>query len=487
MSEMMVKKTVLAVNKARVELAGRWLPVLLPGVGLLSALALGTVIGVQGEMLSFMVAGGLLFVLLVALGQYELLATLILVVHIYMDWYLDFQVVAPGLVLVLLALFFLMRSPEWPQAAPRWRWLWALLLLAAIPPAIRGAQGLHDLAFYYPNMIFGALLFFWLGLSLARSPRRLRTLFKLLAALGALLALHTILVARTGIFILYSSRFDEYLNRVSNFTLADSTANRFGGLMINPDWNGALFAMLLYLPLGLFVESSTLLAKLLYLAEMILLLLALLYTYSSGAWLAAGVGLLVFLVFSSSTLYRVLISCLLLGAIALIFVLFPREVGLQLAHASNSASLLLRIGAWETALRVIAAFPLSGVGLGLTTYMQVSDVYRVPLQYHPLAHPHNSYLELAALGGLPVALSFITLLLLALRQVCSNWIVLEPRTRALLAGGLASLIALSVNSLSVNAWTLPPLAAIGWLITGACASPLLVKSLVKPAAASAVH
>jgi hypothetical protein len=46
----------------------------------------------------------------------------------------------------------------------------------------------------------------------------------------------------------------------------------------------------------------------------------------------------------------------------------------------------------------------------------------------------------------------------------------------LLGGGIAAVLALSINSVSINGWTLPPLAAPGWLILGAIASPLLRKN-----------
>ncbi|HEV2655403.1 MAG TPA: hypothetical protein VGT82_10605, partial [Ktedonobacteraceae bacterium] len=39
-------------------------------------------------------------------------------------------------------------------------------------------------------------------------------------------------------------------------------------------------------------------------------------------------------------------------------------------------------------------------------------------------------------------------------------------------------IALSVNSISINGWTLPPLAAIGWFLLGILASPLLMREPV---------
>jgi len=52
----------------------------------------------------------------------------------------------------------------------------------------------------------------------------------------------------------------------------------------------------------------------------------------------------------------------------------------------------------------------------------------------------------------------------------------DQRIRPLLGGGIASIITLSINSWSINGWTLPALSMIGWLILGVVASPLLRKS-----------
>jgi len=81
------------------------------------------------------------------------------------------------------------------------------------------------------------------------------------------------------------------------------------------------------------------------------------------------------------------------------------------------------------------------------------------------------------MAGLPVLLVFIAIVLFVLWQVCRNWMQADAATRTLLSGGLATIISLSVNSISINGWTLPPLAAIGWLILGAITSPLILKKL----------
>jgi O-antigen ligase len=376
-------------------------------------------------------------------------------------------------------IFFLARSPQRPWAEPRALWLWALYLALAIFPAIRGATNAYDTAFYYPNIMFGALILFWLGTVIARDVASVRRFFNILAAFSTLLALISIIQITTGKLLLGSSRFDSFLTRVSNYTLyEDPSAHRFGSFFVDPNWNGTFFAMMLFIPLGLFAASSSFSKKVLYLAQTLIILPPLLYSYSLGAWIAAIAGVVIFAALVGLVSYRIQISLFIAVAAGVLLIGFPLQVNLLLQRASDPSELLLRSGAWQTGLRVIEAFPLTGVGLGFDTYQLLAEHYRVSAQRIPLAHPHNSYLELGAMAGLPVLIVFVALILFALWLALRNRALADVRTRSLLAGGIAAVMVLSVNSWSINAWTLPPLAAIGWLILGLLSSPLLRKSLV---------
>ena len=100
---------------------------------------------------------------------------------------------------------------------------------------------------------------------------------------------------------------------------------------------------------------------------------------------------------------------------------FPAQVSLLLQHATNPKELLLRNGAWLTGLHVIQAFPLTGLGMGRDVYWLRADPSRVPTQYIPLFHPHNSYIELAALGGIPVLVALVALHCIVVWQAFRSW------------------------------------------------------------------
>ncbi len=443
--------------------------------GVLIAVLLGGVYGKLGLYAEEAVIGALSLTVILLLGQDELAVTVVLAVNLYVDWYLGVHFVWLLMTIALLYIFYLARSPQRPWIEPGALLLWVWFLGLAIYPAIRGALTPADALLYYPSIVFGAFITFWLGSLLARNTASVRRLFQMLAGFGGLIAIHTIIQATTGITLLGSSRVEAYTISM-DFTLEiNYDVVRFGSFFVQPDFNSIFFAMMVFLSLGLFVESSSFLGKALYLAEIFLMLLALLFTYSASSWLAAVVGIVVFVAVVGRMSYRVQILLLIAVAAAVILIGFPSQVSLLLQHASNPIEVRDRNALWQTAIRVIQAFPLTGVGLGHLAYLVRAEPYRVPTQNIPIDHPHNSYLEWAAMAGLPVLFVFLALLAFALWQTLRNWAHADVRTRSLLGAGLAAVIALSFNSWSNQGWTLPPLAALGWLILGAISSPLLTK------------
>jgi O-antigen ligase len=263
----------------------------------------------------------------------------------------------------------------------------------------------------------------------------------------------------------------------SNFLVAaGSDTQRLGSFFIDPNWSGTCYAMLFFIGLGLFIESTRLWSKLFYAIECTLILVGLLSTYSAGAVTGLIIGVLVFALFVGRFRHALNLGVFIVVITLLLLVWFPSQLGLLLQHASKSEEVTIRLGAWTTALRVILAFPLTGVGMGVLAYAQRSAPFMTLEQGGPLGHPHNSYLELAAMGGIPLLFVFVILVLFTYWLAMRNWMNVDVRDRCLLAGGIAAIVALSVNSITINGWTLPPLAAIAWLILGAVSSPLLTKA-----------
>ena len=442
---------------------------------MIGALLLGGVLGTLNPLYSVVITGFIIMAFLIFLRQDELAVTGVIAINVYVDWFLGLHLVGLVVALTLLFIYFLGRSPQHPWVEPRPLWLWVVFLVLTIYPAIHGALMLYDAVSYYPGDVLGALMMFWLGGIIARDIVSVRLFFKIIAGFAALLAAHTIIQATTGTILFETEHISTYLATVSNYQLTRTEVHRAGSFFIDPNWNGAFFSMIFFLPLGLFIESKFLLEKLLYLAEMFLILPALLFIYSNGAWISIEAGAVVFVAFVGCSRYRVLLPLFIFAIVLVMMAAFPAQIAIQFQHAADPDEVLLRIGAWQTAIRVISAFPLTGVGLGYQAYMLRAEPYRVSAQFFPLTHPHNSYLEWGAMAGLPVLIVFMMLLAYALWLAWRNWLLVDASIRPLLGGGIAAIMALSINSLSINGWTISPLAAIGWLLLGTLSSPLLVK------------
>lgn len=413
--------------------------------------------------------------LILLLRQNELAVAAIIGVNIVVDLFLGLYFISLVMALDALLIFFLTRSPEYPWVTPRALWLWALFLVLAIFPATQTITPFDGIQ-YYLRVFLSAFVIFWLGAIIARHINNIRHLFRLLAVFGAFDAIITVIQSTTGVMLFDTGRYEAELQSVSGYLLGASGISRAGAFLTNPDANACFLAMMLLIALGLLVEGSSLLEKACYLILALPISLAMLFTYSTEGLLGALVGIIALIVLAGSVRIRIFLLLLIFGVIIVVITCLPAQVGYLLQHASNPGELSLRNGAWQTGIQVIQAFPLTGVGLGNYVYQVRADPYRVPAQYIPLDHPHNSYLEFAALAGLPVLIVFLALLLFALGLALRNWLQADASSRSLLGTGLAVVVVLSFVSLSDAAWTFPPEAALGWLVLGVISSPLLIKS-----------
>lgn len=427
---------------------------------------------VRGDVLTNVaIIAALIGIIALILQADEFLVVLVMVIKLYIDFYLGLAFVAQVVTLLLLFIFFLRRSSSHPWVNPRALWLWLLFIAISIFPALRGVNALDSL-YYYFNVIFFPLTVFWLGLMMARNPASVHLVFKLLTAFGTLIAVITIIQSVDGVLLFKSTRYDAALNLLANYQLGNSGIARAGAYLVNPDSNGGFLGLMLLIPVGLLVLSTSLLERLLYCLEVGLLSFALLSTYTTSAWIGVLVGVIILFFFIGQANYRMQFLVVASFAVLILVMFFPTSVNLQLQHAFTPSESSLRIAAWQTGIQVIRAFPFTGLGIGRYVYFERADPYRVIGQYLPLDHPHNSYLELAALGGIQVSVIFIALILFALWCSLKNWRSGSSATRTLIATGMAVVMTLSVYSMANAGWTFVPLASIGWLVLGLVASPL---------------
>jgi O-antigen ligase len=310
----------------------------------------------------------------------------------------------------------------------------------------------------------------------------LRGLLNVLTVLGVFVGVHSILNVPLGHFLFDTPRHQAYMKQEHYFYFLVNhiyrPPGRASSFLLNPDSDGAFLVMMFFLPAGLFFAARSYLAKALYLAAAIIIAVALLFTYTAAAWVALPVGVVALV----GLAVRPRQAVLTLGGIVVLGVVgalaLHSEVQRLLHHATGASELSQRVAIWEGALRVIRAFPLTGIGLGTgQPYITRSAPYVIGVSIYGRPHPHDSFLELAAFAGIPVLLVYLAILVRAGLRAVTNYRLASWEYRPVFACALAALVALTVHGFADATWTLPPIVPIAWMLVGAVSSRQVTESL----------
>jgi O-antigen ligase len=438
------------------------------------ALLLGVALSVLNPLYSFVIAAAIGLGICLMLRLDAFIAALIIAVHIVIDAFMGLATYQPAMLLAvtLLAVCYLGRSKERPWTAPNLYWLWIPFLIWPIMAVLEGGKfSLTNSIGYYLPIVFSGFLMFWLGNNLSRDTYAIRRIFQCLAMIGAILAMHTVIEATTGVFLLKSLGKASAADAVF---ILDTGNSRLGSFFLNPNGNGMFLATFLFIPLGLFMETKNGWSKVIHLGQALIILLALVETYSTGSWLGTLAGLVLFILLLGRMRDSVLLTVMLLIMGTIGAVVLQAQIAAQFAHSSDTSSSSLHMATWQTATRVMLAYPWFGVGLGNQAYLHLAEPLRVYGQTKPLQEPDNSYLQWGATCGIPMVVIFLSLLGSVFLSAFRNWLAVNSQERVFFAIGIASLIALSVCSLFVDGWTSPiDMPFPGWLIAGIIATPFI--------------
>ncbi|MFS8530344.1 O-antigen ligase family protein [Sphaerobacter thermophilus] len=184
----------------------------------------------------------------------------------------------------------------------------------------------------------------------------------------------------------------------------------------------------------------------------------LLLTFSRGAYLGAGAGLLVVAWLAGR---RRMAGALVLGAVVLggALVLVAGERLLSLFSGGSGS---LRLAIWQSSLAMIRDHPITGVGLDQFLY-QYAPRYVLPEAWPErfTSHPHNFVLDLwlrLGIMGLGVAAAYAVVLVRRVHRIVGQ----QSR---LGLGALGALVAGATHGLVDNGYFLPGLALAFWLVT----------------------
>ena len=167
--------------------------------------------------------------------------------------------------------------------------------------------------------------------------------------------------------------------------------------------------------------------------------LALVVTFSRASWIAFAVGVCVYLIERKIRARVVTAGAVIAGVAAVLALVVRGAIGERISSLFTASRLSsFRIELWAKAAHISGAHPLTGSGhfreVGI--YAGRPDV---------ATHPHNLFLGLAVFFGIPAAVAFAGLVLVALRATWRGSRQASAPARLVALGFLALLVAFLVN------------------------------------------
>lgn len=296
-------------------------------------------------------------------------------------------------------------------------------------------------------MVLAALL---IGAAVARSKKPERFLLPMGLSMWVICAISILFVARTSL---------------SLAALAEPGERAFlSGTGLHANDLGRLYAVAYALLLFVWAESKSRPFRLLCLATMGVVTLALIFTFSRGAFLGFLIVNGLFLLWRLNAKTAAIVA---LAGVALMLVL-PQEVFMRASMGfgedANAVSAGRIDGIWLPVLPEIWKSPLWGQGLGSVMW---SDAMRNGLMFE-VTHPHSAYLEaLLDLGvvGLGLLIGYFMHVWRNFRALGSNPF-LSPEMRGFYQGAAAGLLSFFVTGFAGSSFAPRPEYSFLWIAIG---------------------
>ncbi len=263
-------------------------------------------------------------------------------------------------------------------------------------------------------------------------------------------------------------------------TVNGTGIKRVEALYGSPDNLGLLFDRVipLWLVYALVIRATP--ARLLAGVAGILLVVPFFLTYSVGAWIGVGVAAgLVVSVMVPRGRWLVLMAILVIALAASV----KHQAVTRAFQSGHANSTQTRIDVWRSALSMIRARPLTGIGPdNFQRYYaptKTQDPYAgcAPgLGYMQpaagsepcLSHPHDEFLDYWLSSGLVGLVAFLWILVVFYRTAAQIWRRTDDRiVRAMVLGVGASMVASTLHGLIDNSYFLVDLSLFFWIFCGA--------------------
>ena len=240
----------------------------------------------------------------------------------------------------------------------------------------------------------------------------------------------------------------------------------------NPNVFGEYLIMLLPIALAFLISSKRISHKTSYLVCLGTSALALVYTWSRGAWLGCIASMLIFLIIISKRS----ISLYLLGIFALPIAIpmLPGSIIDRFSSIGNmtDSSTSYRVFIWEASVKMINDFLFTGIGIGTSAFQTVYSEYALAgIETAP--HAHNLYLQILVETGLFGFLSFVAVMILFFMKLFTFMKNRCSFDEKIITGALAcGIVAFLIQGLTDYVWYNYRIFSIFWIITALCVASI---------------
>lgn len=272
---------------------------------------------------------------------------------------------------------------------PNTKWLLFLLFLLAVSVLVADVT---EFAFKIFKLVFGFVLWYYIIVKLVTDVSKIKGIF-------------TVFVISHVILI--------FLN--PNVVLEPATRTYIQGNAFLGDGNDYALSASLAIPMCLFLiqDSNKFILRSIYIVSLIILILAIVGTQSRGASLAL-MGTFGYLWWMGR---QKIMGLLLIGGVLLAVISFAPPVYFErmntISNYENEGSAMGRIVAWKTAVRMVSAYPVTGVGAGHFP-VKLGTEFRPPEfgdENFPWLTAHSSYFLILGELGVPGIVFFLGLLI----------------------------------------------------------------------------
>ena len=314
----------------------------------------------------------------------------------------------------------------------------------------------NDVGLFALRITFEPILYFYAGFLLPKSKRWIKWVVAVFLLSSLALALH-------GLYQ-YATHAPMPASWI-DITESTSIGTRAYSIVNNPNGLGAFLLLGALLSMSLALARLRLVQRLVMAAVCVVLLAGIAVTFSRGAWIGLGVGILAVLIMA----YRRYLAPVFVVAFIAWFAL-PAKFTQRLTFAFSGGYVAKsteagRLFVWKMALQRIVDHPWLGVGLG--TFGGTSAVTFGLSRFWV----DDFYLQLAAEGGLILLALFMWILWRTGKSLIkSNKSSHDPYVRALTAGVFGGFVAVAVANVTASVWETLIVGVGFWFLAGLATS-----------------